>query len=90
MTNPQLLRDQIDVELSNGDEVTVWNSLTVTEQHNVGVNSIESHHSVLVGDGSTGEKPEFVTPEMDQKLARLNVYPNVRIIDPTDEEVTIL
>jgi len=90
MTDPQLLRDQIDVELSNGVEVTVWNSLTVKEHHDVGVNSIESHHSVLVGDGSTGEKPEFVTPEMDQKLARLNVYPNVRIIDPTDEEVTIL
>lgn len=86
---PAFLGDKIDVEW-RGEEVTVWNRLTVKQHHEVHAGEIVHHHKILAGDGSTGEKPEFVTPAMDDKLRDLDVYPAVRIIDPADDEVTVL
>jgi hypothetical protein len=87
--NPTFTSDRIEAEW-RGDRITIWNHLTVVQEHELGHGLHESHHKVLAGDGSTGEKPEFITPEMDDKLHAVNVYPDVRIIDPADEEVTIL
>lgn len=86
---PTFTGDRIEAEW-RGQEITIWNRLTVVQEHQLGHGLHESHHKVLAGDGSTGERPKFITPEMDDKLHAVNVYPNVRIIDPTDEEVTIL
>lgn len=73
-----------------GEAITIWNKLTVVQQHELGHNLHESTHKVMAGDGSTGEEPEFITPEMDDKLDSIDVYPNVRVLDPNDEEVTVL
>ena len=89
MTNPVFLADRIEVECEYG-QVTVWNSVTVTQHHDVSANGIESEHQVLAGDGSTGEKPEFVTPAIAEKYEAIGIYPSVRIIDPADEEGTVL
>ena len=86
---PTFTADRIEAEW-HGDQITIWNRLTVVQEHEMGHGLHESHHKVLEGDGSTGEKPEFITPEMDDKLHAVDVYPDVRIIDPTDEEVTVL
>ena len=86
---PTFTSDCIEAEW-RGMEITIWNHLTVRQHHEVGHGLHKSHHQVLVGDGSTGEKPEFITPEMDDKLYHLDVYPDVRIIDPADDEVTLL
>lgn len=86
---PTFTSDRIEAEW-RGDQITIWNHLTVVQEHELGHGLHESHHKVLAGDGSTGERPEFITPEMDDKLHAVDVYPNVRIIDPADEEVTIL
>jgi len=86
---PTFTSDRIDAEW-RGDQITIWNHLTVVQEHELGHGFHESHHKVLAGDGSTGEKPEFITPEMDEKLHVVNVYPDVRIIDPADEEVAVL
>ena len=89
MSNPVLLADRIEVECEYG-QVTVWNSITVKQHHDVSAKQIESEHQVLAGDGSTGEKPEFVTPAIAEKYEALGIYPSMRIIDPADEEVTVL
>lgn len=90
MKRPTLLEDRIDVRLPDGEEVTVWNNPTVYESHNVGPTSIEHHHLIHAGDGSTEERPDYITPEMDDQLRALDVYPNAEVVDPADEEVTIL
>lgn len=87
-TQPTFTTDRIEAEW-RGQEITIWNRLTVVKEHELGHGLHESHHKVLVGDGSTGETPDFITPEMDDKLHAVDVYPDARIIDPTDEEVTI-
>jgi len=79
-TKPTFRSDRIEAEW-RGDQITIWNHLTVVQQHELGHGLHESHHKVLAGDGSTGEKPEFITPEMDDKLHAIDVYPNVRIIN---------
>jgi hypothetical protein len=83
------LGDRVGV-LRGGEEITVWNELTVTEQHNVTVTGVESYHKILAGDGSSGEEPEYVTPKMNEWLRQLDVYPNVEVVDPMDDEVTVL
>jgi len=88
-TGPTFTTDRIEAEW-RGDEITIWNRLTVRQEHDLGHGLHESRHIVLAGDGSTGEKPEFITPEMDEKLNVVDVYPDARIVDPTDEEVTVL
>jgi hypothetical protein len=86
---PTFTTDRIVAEF-RGEEITIWNHLTIQKSHEVGHGLHETHHTVLAGDGSTSEKPEFITPEMDRKLQRVDVYPDVRVLDPTDEEVTLL
>lgn len=88
-SEPTFTSDQIDAEY-HGEEITIWNRLTVVQNHQLGHGLHESHHKVLAGDGSTGEKPEFITPEMDKKLHAVDVYPDARILDPNDDEVKIL
>lgn len=87
--NMTFTRDCIGAEW-RGEEIEIWNRLTVRQEHQLGHGLHESYHMVLAGDGSTGEKPEFITPEMDERLRRVNVYPDVRVLDPSDDEVTIL
>jgi len=86
---PTFTSDRIEAEW-RGEEITIWNRITVQQTHALGHGLHETHHTILAGDGSTGEKPEFVTPEMDDKLHAVNVYPDVRVLDPADDEVTIL
>ncbi len=87
--NPTLLGDTIGAEYQ-GEEITIWNSITVKEHHNVNATQIETHHRVLEGDGSTGESPEYITPEIESQLRSLDIYPYAEVVDPRDDEVTIL
>ncbi len=87
--NPTFLGDTIGAEYQ-GEEITIWNSITVQEHHNVHANQIETHHRVLEGDGSTGESPEYITPEMAEQLNALDIYPNAEVVDPRSDEVTVL
>lgn len=86
---PTFLGDSIDV-LRDGEQVTVWNSLVVQERHEVRATEVESQHRVLCGDGSTGERPNYITPEMDAQLRSLDVYPNAEVVDPASDEVSIV
>ena len=86
---PTFTGDRIEAEWC-GHQITIWNRLTVRQEHELGHGLHETHHTILAGDGSSGEKPEFITPEMDRKLHAVDVYPDVRVIDPADDEVTIL
>jgi hypothetical protein len=83
------LSDRIDVRV-DGEELTVWNSLTVNKHHQVGPEAIQTEHEMLVGDGSTGESPEYVTPAMMERLREIDVYPSVEVVDPAAPEVTVL
>jgi len=85
---PTFTADRIEADWQ-GMEITIWNHLTVVQEHELGHGLHETHHKVLAGDGSTREKPEFITPEMNEKLRSVDVYPDVRIIDPSDEEVEV-
>ena len=87
--NHQFLGDRIPAEL-DGEEITIWNRVTVDQHHVVRFNEIESHHRILAGDGSSGEVPEYVTPAIDDQLRSLDVYPAFEVLDPADDEVTIL
>jgi hypothetical protein len=86
---PTFTSDEISAEW-RGEEITIWNHLTVFQEHELGHGLHESHHKILAGDGSTGERLDFITPEMDRKLQAVDVYPDARVIDPTDDEVKIL
>lgn len=86
---PEYLSDVIGA-VYQGEEIRIWNHLTVTKQHEVRANEIETHHRIFAGDGSTAEEPEYVTPDMDDQLRALDVYPDVTVLDPDDDEVTIL
>lgn len=85
----KFLGDRVEVR-RDGEEITVWNSLTVQENHDVHAGQIESHHDITVGDGSTGESPEYITPEMADQLEALGVYPNADVVDPRSEGVDVL
>lgn len=89
MNQPQFKADRIEVEY-RGDELTVWNSLTVIQQHHLTAGELETHYEVLTGDGSSGETPGWITPEMKRKLDNVNIHPDCRILDPNDDEVVIL
>lgn len=85
----QFLTDRIPAEYQ-GEEITIWNRLRVYETHDVRVNEIESYHKIVAGDGSTDEEPEYITPHMDEQLQHLDVYPEPTVLDPRDDEVTLL
>lgn len=86
---PTFLGDRIEAEY-RGEEITIWNHLTVTQSHYVMANQIESEHNISVGDAPGGRSPDYITPEMDDQLRFLDVYPNAEVVDPHDEEVTLL
>lgn len=89
MTDRVLLSDQVDVE-RDGEVITVWNSVTVSQHHDVSHSEIRSSHTIRVGDGSLDESPDYITPQIDDQLRSLNVYPNAEVVDPLDDGVTIL
>ncbi len=89
MSDGTITTDRIEAEW-RGMEITIWNHLTVIQEHELGHGLHESQHKVLAGDGSTGEQPEFITPAIFDKLRAVDVYPDVRVIDPRSDEVTIL
>lgn len=89
MSNPTFKRDQLGA-MYDGEEITIWNRVTVHQRHELGHGLSESRHKVLAGDGSTGKTPEYVTPEIRDKLQSVDVYPNVEVIDPTSDGVTLL
>lgn len=86
---PTFLAHRIDVE-KGGEEITVWNHLTVTTEHYVQAGQIESNHRVVCGDHPNGKPPEYITPEMAEQLRSLDIYPFAEIVDPHDDEVTVL
>lgn len=85
----KFLTDRIPAEY-NGEEITIWNHLKVYQTHIVHASEIEHHHKILIGDGSTGETPEYITPKIAEQLESLNVYPAPTVLDPRDDEVTLL
>lgn len=86
---PEFLGDRVEVRY-DGEEVTVWNSLTVEQQHDIQAGQIASEHEVTVGDGSTAEQPDYITPEMADQLMALDVYVNAEVVNPRSEEVDVL
>lgn len=86
---PAFIGDRIEVE-RNGTEITVWNHLTVSQTHYVTAGMIESYHSVSVGDHPGNEPPDYITPEMDDQLHTLDIYPNAEVIDPHDDDIEVL
>lgn len=86
---PKMLGDSFEVE-RDGERITVWNHLTISEEHYVTAGSVESHHRVVAGDHPNGESPDYITPEMQEQLHSLDIYPSAEVVDPNDDEVTIL
>jgi hypothetical protein len=89
MTDPVFKADRIKAEW-RGEEITIWNRLTVIQQHALGYGLHETEHQVLAGDGSTGERPDYISPQMRDKLRDVDVYPNAKVIDPADDEVNVV
>ena len=87
-------RDVITVD-RDGEEIEVYNHVTVTKQHYV--NSVNGHDSfdgpVEAGDGGIGE-PDAVTPRiaylLDSEFGVDVEQHGIEVIDPEDDEVTVL
>ena len=86
---PAILSDRVEAEYE-GEEITIWNHLTVSERHYVTAGQIESEHVISVGDAPGLGSPDYITPEMNDQLRALDVYPNAEVVDPHDDEVTLL
>jgi hypothetical protein len=86
---PQFLGHVISAEYE-GEEIEIWNELTVVEHHYVMSTQIESDHEISRGDATGMGSPDYITPEMDDQLRHLDVYPNAEVVDPRSDEVTIL
>jgi hypothetical protein len=88
---PVMLNDRIEAEYE-GERITIWNHLTITQRHYVTVRQTETRHEVSVGDAPGNEPPDYITPQMDDDLQALDVYPDVVpvVVDPTSEEVDVL
>lgn len=86
---PKFLSDRFEA-VYEGEEITIWNHLTVTQEHYVTAGQIERTHEISVGDAPGNRSPEYITPEMDEQLRHLDVYPDAEVVDPHDEEVTLL
>ena len=83
------LGERIEVE-RDGEELVVWNKVTVVQRSEVDATQIATTHDIRVGDGVLDESPEYITPEIDRQLEYLDVYPDAEVVDPRDEEVTVL
>lgn len=81
--------DRIEVK-RHGERITVWNHVTVTQRHYVRAESVESEHEIAAGDHPSGSPPDYVTPHLDDQLCSIGVYPNYEVVDPTDEDISIL
>lgn len=91
MTN----RDVVVVENADGEQVEVFNHVSVVERHYVNaVNGYETFDPIVSKGDGMSEKPDAVTP----RVARL-LYDEfgadvdeleIEVIDPEDEEVTVL
>lgn len=86
---PTFLNDRVDA-VYQGEEITIWNHLTVEEHHYVTGGQIESHHDISCGDAPSGPSPDYITPEMADQLMALDVYPNAEVVDPHSDEVKLL
>jgi hypothetical protein len=89
MQGPKFMADRIECE-RDGEEITLWNQITVEQHHDIGPTDIQSHHEVWAGDGSTRERPTYITPAIDEQLMRVDVYANAEVVDPTNEGITVL
>lgn len=87
--SPKLLNDVVEAEYQ-GEHITIWNHLTVTESHYVTGGQIESHHEISTGDDPGGPSPDYITPEMADQLMAIDVYPNAEVVDPFSDEVNLL
>lgn len=89
-------RDRITVEDGDGEEVVVFNHASVVERHYVNsVNGYETFEPVVAkGDNMAGEKPEAITERLARVLYDEFGYKadehDIRVIDPEDENVTVL
>jgi hypothetical protein len=86
---PTFTSDRIEAKI-DGEEITIWNRVTVEQTHALGHGLHEEHHSILAGDGSTGQAPEYITPEMNERLRDVDVYPApMEVVDPTRDDVNL-
>lgn len=90
-------RDQLTVVV-DGEEVEVWNSVSVSTHHFVNsVNGYETFEpSIAMGDMGVGPAPEAVTERVADLLRSEwhidveDLDDDIRVIDPDDEEVDVL
>lgn len=87
----------VDEEAGTNEEVTVYDHVTVVEEHYVNsVNGYETFNRVKKGDDSHGSPPEAVT----ERVARLlwhefnidldkSEYDNIRVVDTNAENVHV-
>lgn len=73
-----------------GEEVEIWNEVSVYKDLGVHPNEIVGHVCILAGDGSTDERPDYITPAIWEQLRDIDVYPDVDVLDPNAEKVTVL
>lgn len=78
------------VQLPDGEEVTVWNHVTVYENHGVHATEITHNHAVFIGDGSVHAEPDYITGELADQLQSLDVTPDAEVVDLDSDEVTVL
>jgi hypothetical protein len=89
-------RDVIIVEDEAGEEVQVFNHASVVERHYVNsVNGYETFEPVVSkGDSMGGERPDAITERLARVLYDEFGYKadehDIRVIDPEDENVTVL
>ena len=81
--------DQIDVRYA-GERVTVWNRVTVVQQHDVGPAGYETWTQITTGDGSTGQEPRYITPSVADWLSSLGASHSAAVLDPSSDEVARL
>ena len=83
------LTDAVIVE-RDGDRITVWDRVTVCQDHTITPAGCSIGTRLLAGDGSTDGPPSFITPGVAERLDEEGFHHTAEVVDPTDEEVTVL
>lgn len=90
MSLAETLGDSVTVKRADGEQVKVWNFVTVYQNQQVHPTGITENYEVFVGDGSVRAHPDYITKGVAEHLQSLGVEPDVEVIDVEAEEVELL